>query len=66
MTIIHIVLKIKSSLSRRGDSTREFDSKADRDYYVSEDEAHRGLAEWLSGHGYAEAAVALDHEAGVF
>ncbi len=44
----------------------EFSSKADRDYYVSEDKAHRGFVEWLSGNGYAEEVRVVDYEAGLF
>lgn len=64
------LLRLTGKLYWKGGFTHgfvvEFGSEADRDYYVSEDKAHKGFVEWLSEHGYAEEVRVLDYEAGVF
>jgi Stress responsive A/B Barrel Domain len=44
----------------------EFQLKEDRDYYVTEDKAHRGFVEWATGGGFVEEARVVGYEVHVY
>lgn len=44
----------------------EFESKEDRDYYVTKDQAHKNFVEYITREGFMEDVRVVDYEVGVF